>query len=148
MREIISADVQSQSPSKVCDVCYKNNPSAIWLAWLKCIYPDDHNQKNTVAVLINSSQTRLVQVRQPPVNITNPNELKLCSQADCQAGNGCVLAHSTEEFNYWKRQAIKRLYNDLVSASCSNCCRHNLNSMILTSRAEKASSSCMVAHPS
>ena len=119
VQEIVNANVRSQSPSKVCKVCYTHNPSAIWLAWLKCIYLDDHNQRDTVVILIDSSQTRLVQVQQPPVPITNPNEMKLCSQADCQTGNECVFAHSLEELNYWKWQAVNRLYSDLVSVICS-----------------------------
>ena len=119
--KVDAANLQCQSPTEICQACFKAYPNVVWLAWLKCIYPEEHSQKPNVTVAVDLSHTQLVEVRQPPSILTDPRVPALChqkAQGNCPTGERCRYAHSKEEQNYWKWEIAKKLYEKNVRQSC------------------------------
>ena len=118
MKEVNCTSLQSQSPTYICETCLKANSSAIWLAWLKCIHPDDHQSHPKVTAVASLTGIQLVKIRQPPPNLqgVSVNQPQLCRQyRQCSRQDSCTFAHSQEEVDYWKRKIVERSYKALVS---------------------------------
>ena len=118
MNEVSCAGLQCQSPTYVCEACLRANPGAIWLAWLKCIYPDEHQSHPKVTAVVSLTGTQLVKVRQPPPSLLGlpVNQPQLCKYYPrCSWQDSCVFAHSAEEVYHWKWKIVERHYKALVS---------------------------------
>ena len=127
-QKICDADLQYQSPSKVCRACLERDPNAVWLAWLKCTNQEEHNTKATVTVVVGLFHRKLVKVRELPPGVSMLSELALCCSnsvsmgtASRCGGDRCRLAHSQEELNYWKWNIVIRLYAEMVSDLVCTC---------------------------
>jgi len=123
-QKICDADLQYQSPSKVCRACLERDPNAVWLAWLKCTNQEEHNAKATVTVVVGLFHRKLVKVRELPPGVSMLSELALCCSnpvASRCGGDRCRLAHSQEELNYWKWNIVIRLYAEMVSDLMFTC---------------------------
>lgn len=118
VNEVSCAGLQCQSPTYVCETCLRANPGAIWLAWLKCIYPDEHQSHPKVTAVVSLTGTQLVKVRQPPPSLLGlpVNQPQLCKYYPrCSWQDSCVFAHSAEEVYHWKWKIVERRYKALVS---------------------------------
>ena len=118
VNEVSCAGLQCQSPTYVCETCLQANPSAIWLAWLKCIHPDEHRRHPKVAAVISLSTTQLVKVRQPQSSLLG------LPPSQCSWQDSCAFAHSKEEVHYWKWKIVEQHYKALVS--CFLCAMFTL----------------------
>ena len=103
--ELSNAGLQCQSPTDICNACYEANPSAIWLAWLKCIYPDEHKCPPRLTAVVSLSGL-LVTVREPNL------------QQQYSWRDNCRYAHSQEEVNYWKWKIAEERCKALVRYVC------------------------------
>ena len=101
------ASLRSQSPSEVCRRCFETNPSAIWLAWLRCTNTEQHRNKGTVVVVANNKEKKLIKVRPLPPMLTQLNEVTRAPHRDCNF-QSCRHAHSEEELLYWKWQVARK----------------------------------------
>ena len=120
VNEVSCAGLQCQSPTYVCEACLRANPGAIWLAWLKCIYPDEHQSYPKVTAVVSLTGTKLVKVRQPPQVLLglSVNQPQLCRHhRQCSWQDSCAFAHSKEEVYYWKSKIAEQHYKSLVSYS-------------------------------
>ena len=105
-------DIQPMSPSLVCQQCYRENPSAVWLTWTQCLKPTEHSKVVQITVILDHSFTTLVYVREVPQCIREVDHVKMChlstTSSSLQPGSShddhCTMAHSEEEYKYWKWQ--------------------------------------------
>lgn len=112
--QLCDASLKSQCPSDVCQACYRANPRALWLAWLKCTNTEIHRNPNTVTVVVGKDKTqarssqerRLLVVRSLPSMYTQLDQLRLCVSG--REGCSCLCAHSEEELLYWKWQVARK----------------------------------------
>lgn len=108
------ADIQPMSPSLVCQQCYGENPSAVWLTWTRCLKPAKHSKAEQITVVLDRSFTMLVYVREVPQCIREVDHVKMChlstisssSQPGSSHDDQCTMAHSEEECKYWKWQLV------------------------------------------
>ena len=86
---------------RVCSVCFKENPYAIWLIKQQCFSPPHHRQSGQVTVAIDPECMKLVEVRPlPPKTQWIDRDFVLCRecrQYKCQ----CLCAHSMVEVDTW-----------------------------------------------
>jgi hypothetical protein len=119
--QLCDASLKSQCPSEVCRACYEANPRALWLAWLKCINTERHQNPNTVTVVVgkdksqtrSSREKRLLIVRSLPSTYTQLDQVRLCDSG--REGCSCLRAHSEEEMLYWKWQVARNTIFSKVS---------------------------------
>ena len=109
-------EVKNIPPStEVCHTCFEGFSSAVWLAKLRCIYPESHSNKPNVKVVCAPRARQLVKVRPYNPQISEPMKHYLKSGQSCEFGNRCSWAHSEEEYSFWIQETIKRVYQSLVS---------------------------------
>ena len=112
--ELCAADLNSQCPSEVCQVCLQDNPGALWLAWLSCVDTERHKNKTKVAVVANSKEKKLIEVRPLPWAFTQLDEVERATHTSCTT-RACQQAHSAEELLYWQWQLARKLIFENVS---------------------------------
>lgn len=118
--EVISdlqeCDVWSVSPSDVCLKCYRDNNSAIWLSHLTCIRPSEHENEDTITVVVSDSQDnqKLVPVRSADHLRVDVGQIQMCRHEPsyCPRGDECLFAHSEEELNYWRWERAKEILDN------------------------------------
>lgn len=123
--ELQELGVPSMSPSEVCQTCYHGNNGAVWLSYLTCIRPNEHNNCDYVTVVVSDSQDdqQLVPVR-PAHHLRRLNigKIQMCrhNEGHCPKGGRCLFAHSDEELNHWRwERAREILDNEFPVVNCT-----------------------------
>ena len=95
-------------------MCYEENSNAIWLAHLTCIRPNEHQDSNTIMVVVTDSQDnqQLTPVRSVDhLSRVAVGRIEMCRHGPsyCPRGEECLFAHSEEELNYWRWERAKEI---------------------------------------
>lgn len=115
--ELKECDAWSVSPSDVCRQCYHDNSNAIWLSHLTCIRPSEHEDNDTITVVVSDSQDnpRLVPVRSADhLSRVAVSKIAMCrhNPSYCHRGEKCRFAHSKEELNFWRWERAKEILDN------------------------------------
>ena len=102
---------------EVCQLCFNDNPNAIWLVKVYCFKPQSlrHINSDTIHVVIDHERMAMVSVRRVSTGLWRIVRFRLCSKGDnCGRKWRCWFPHSQQEVDMWniKSRLIKgKIFN-------------------------------------
>ena len=89
---------------EVCELCFNDNPNAIWLVKVRCFKPHAHSRfhNTNVRVVIDHRRMAMVTVRRVSTGLWRIAKFRPCHKGDsCGRKLRCWFPHSQYEVDMW-----------------------------------------------